>query len=500
MAEKFFNLVDEPWIPVAGVGRVSLMQVFTDTSYRALGGNPVQKIALLKLLLAIAQAAATPEDDAAWRALGTEGLAAACRKYLQQWRERFDLYGERPFLQMLAIKKAAVKSFGTVQPAVASGNTTLLTHGQTEQVMSNADKAMLLVTLMGFALGGKKTDNSVVLTSGYVGKQNAKGRPSTGNPGPAVAHMGLLHTFLLGEGLQQSLWLNLLTSEQIQASARFPAGIGTAPWENMPEGEDDSIARQLKTSLMGRLVPMCRFCLLAKDGLHYSEGIAHDNYKKGLWDPTVAVDPSGKENKALWANPDKRPWRELTALLGFIAQRQNHGFECWQLTCTLDRARDASDVLAVWSGGLRVSSNAGEQYATGNDDYVASEIWLTSAALGQSWLAQLDAEMAALDALAKQIYGRVMAYFKEQTVDGKNTAAQASQLFWQLCERDFQNLVNHCDSGDGHARMRQLLRRRFASYAQRAYDRHCPSDTARQLDAWAKCRPNTHKYLTEEVA
>ena len=54
-----FNLVDEQWIPVAGAGLVSLMRIFTDSSLRALGGNPVQKIALIKLLLAIAQAAAS---------------------------------------------------------------------------------------------------------------------------------------------------------------------------------------------------------------------------------------------------------------------------------------------------------------------------------------------------------------------------------------------------------------------------------------------------------
>ncbi|MCL5254743.1 MAG: type I-E CRISPR-associated protein Cse1/CasA, partial [Gammaproteobacteria bacterium] len=51
--ENRFNLVDEPWIPVADYGRVSLRQIFTNSDYRALGGNPVQKIALLKLLLAV---------------------------------------------------------------------------------------------------------------------------------------------------------------------------------------------------------------------------------------------------------------------------------------------------------------------------------------------------------------------------------------------------------------------------------------------------------------
>jgi len=34
--ENRFNLVVEPWIPIADVGRVSLKQIFSELSYRAL--------------------------------------------------------------------------------------------------------------------------------------------------------------------------------------------------------------------------------------------------------------------------------------------------------------------------------------------------------------------------------------------------------------------------------------------------------------------------------
>lgn len=497
--DQHFNLIDEPWIPVADKGRVSLRQVFSEPDYRALGGNPVEKIALMKLLLAIAQAAATPEDDDAWRAMGADGMARQCIGYLDKWHDRFDLYGARPFLQMPAIAAAELKSYGTVLPEVATGNTTVLNHGQVERLLTDAEKAVLLVCLMGFALGGKKTDNSIILSPGYEGKRNDKGKPSTSKPGPSVAHMGLLHTLLQGDSLWQSLWLNLLTRERIEQSLRYPAGVGTVPWEQMPAGEDDAVARQLTQSLVGRLVPLCRFCLLAEDGLHYSEGIAHPNYKEGVCDPTVAVNWSGKEPKALWVNPEKRPWRELTALLGFLAQQQGAGFQCLQLAASVERASKGIEAFAIWSGGLRVSSNAGEQYASGTDDFVESVIWLQSTALGDLWFAQLQAEMAALDELAKGLYGRVLAYFKSQLVDGVELAAQATHLFWQLCERDFQSLLHACDPDVANVATRHRLRRRFADYAQQAYDRYCPKDTARQLDAWARCRPNHSKYLQQEV-
>ncbi len=497
--ENRFNLVDESWIPVADHGRVSLRQIFSNPDYRSLGGNSVQKIALLKLLLAIAQAAATPKDEVEWKALGAQGLAERCLEYLDKWYDRFYLYGERPFLQMPAIKVAKVQSFGAVLPEVSTGNTTVLSQIQRQRDLDDGAKALLLLTLMGFALSGKKTDNSVVLTPGYAGKKNDKGRPSTGKPGPSVGHRGLLHNFLSGIDVWMTVWLNLLSLRQVGSMNIYPEDIGCAPWESMPQGEDCVQARKLKGSLMGRLIPLCRFCLLEKDGsLHYSEGIAHLGYKEGVVDPSVAVNNSGKEPKVLWVNPDKRPWRELTALLSFINLSDARGFQSWQVRAGVDRARSAVDTFAIWSGGLCVSSNAGEQYVSGSDDFVESQIWLNSDILEQRWFSQLKKEVDSLDELARNLYGRVRGFFKEQTVDGSKIAPQSTQLFWQLCERDFQSLVRHCDQTDEDAIARQQLRRRFANYVHLAYDKFCSRETARQLDAWAKCRPNNSKYLKQE--
>lgn len=497
--ENRFNLIDEPWIPVADHGRVSLKQIFSNSEYRSLGGNPVQKIALLKLLLAIAQAAATPKNETEWKELGAKGLADRCLAYLAKWHDRFYLYGDKPFMQMPAIRAARVQPYGAVLPEVSTGNTTVLSQVQVQRVLDDGGKALLLLTQMGFALSGKKTDNSVVLTPDYTGKRNDKGKPSTGKPGPSVGHMGLLHNFLIGKDIQQTLWLNLFTVQQLGQMNLYSEGVGCAPWEWMPEGEDCDQARRLKSSLMGRLLPVSRFCLIAEDGLHYSEGIAHASYKEGMVDPSMAVNYSGKEPKALWVDPEKRPWRELTALLGFFEQSDVQGFQSWQVRSGLDRACHSVEAFAIWSAGLRVSSNAGEQYASGSDDFVESQVWLNSEILGGIWFSQLKHEMDTLNDLAKNLFGRVQAYFKAQTVDGGKIAPRATQLFWQLCERDFQDLVDQCAQTEEAALQRRNLRRRFASYIHQAYDTFCPRDTARQLDAWASCRPNNSKYLKQEA-
>lgn len=354
MIENRFNLIDEPWIPIVDVGQVSLRQIFSHPEYRALGDNPVQKIALTKLLLAIAQSAYTPKDDEDWARLGPSGLAEKCLKYLDQWHDRFFLYGEKPFLQMPTIKVAAIQPFGAVLPEVSTGNTTVLTQSQVEKILSDADKSLLIVQLMGFGLGGKKTDNSVVLTPDYQYKSNDKGRPSTGKPSASVGFLGFLHNFLQGNFLQESLWLNLLTQQQVSDLGIYPRGLGTAPWQQMPVGENCVVAEDLKSSLLGRLLPLSRFCLMAEDGVHYSEGLAHLGYKEGVVDISISVDFSAKDPKAIWVDPGKRPWRLLTALLSFFSQSNNSkGFDCYQLRLTLPRA--LSHMPSVFVSGIKDS-------------------------------------------------------------------------------------------------------------------------------------------------
>ena len=506
--ENRFNLIDEPWIPVADVGRVSLKDIFSNPSLRALGGNPVQKIALTKLLLAIAQAAATPQDNDEWKAMGWQGMADKCLSYLSKWHDRFYLYGDQPFLQMPAISSAEVKSLGVLSPEISTGNTTVLTQSQKEPNVSDADKAITIIVQMGFGLSGKKTDNSIVLTAGYRGKQNDKGKAASGKAGVSVGHMGLLHSFWLGDSVVHSVWLNLFTHDDISESVMFPT-LGVAPWENMPIGEDDEIARALKESLIGRLMPLGKFCLLAENGIHYTDGIAHAGYLEGKADPTASVDFSQKKPKALWVNPSKRPWRELTSLLQFIEQGKAGGFETPQLKQTLKRVSRSAEQFAIWSGGLRVSSNAGEQYASGTDDYVQSEVWLHSSLLGGIFLEQLKLEMAQLEAIQKQLWAAVVRYFRQlsdidKSGSGKaqpfvaNQAEKATSSFWQLCERQSQALIDACDSTEEAKLQRLQLRKTFIAYAAQIFDQLCPNNSARQMDAWAQARPNFSKYLKDE--
>ena len=486
--------MDDPWIPVVDQGLVNLRTVFTNLELQALVGTPIQKISVQKLLLAIVQAAYTPLDDADWHQCDTRELARYCLDYLDKWHNAFELYGEHPFLQMPQIKQAKQTSYGAVLPEVSTNNTSVLTHIQMGTSLTDPEKALLLVCLMSYALGGKKVDNSVVLAQYYSGKTS-----SNGNPGPALAGTGLLHNFWQGNCLIETLKLNWLTRQDMQQSGMFPGGVGRPPWEKMPESEDCETARELKTSLMGRLVPLCRFVLLAENGLHYSEGIAHPNYKEGVVDPSVAVSFANKRPKVLWTDPEKRPWRELTALLSFIEDRQTKGYEILQLQTSLARVRQSTEVFGLWSGGLKVTNKAGEQYPAGNDDFVDSIVWLDSDALGENWFACLKEEMQKLNKVQQTLYTCIKKYYQAQCYNGTSLAQKATQLFWQQCENDFQQLVNICEPGEENQAARNQLRLRFYGYASQLYHQYCPSNTARRMSLWAEYLPSFAQFPNKEA-
>ncbi len=514
MMKNQFNLVIEPWIPVAGKGLVSLEDIFTDSEITALGGSPIQKIAVTKLLLAIAQAAWTPKDEAEWEKVGSDGVAKKAMTYLKKNKDLFWLYGEKPFLQTPLIEKlikkrtneelkkaktqgqkivieknGAPKNIGAALiPDLPSENNTILTQNQLREALSDAEKALFLITLMNFALGGKRVEKDVPsLSPSYSGKtDSAKAGPSIGN------HWGYLHSYLLATNIIDTVWLNILTQEQINEYKPWSEGLGVAPWEQMPSGESCKIANKLKKSYMGCLVSFCRFVFLKEDGIYYVEGLQYPSHKAGWREPTITIDESNVPPKLLWVDPSKRPWRELTALLSFMGTQSSNGFECRQIRWTIKRTKQLQK-FNIWSGGLKVRATAGDQSVKQDDDFVESEVHLEFSYLGSNWFSNLKQEMEELEKLSKVTYGATMGFFKAQKTENKKRGAQAANLFWQLCERKFQKLVDACNM-DAESD-RKKLRGIFAGFVNKSYDTYCPKDTARQLNAWAANRPNLAKYL-----
>lgn len=509
--ENRYNLIDEPWIPIVDVGKVSLRQLFSHSEYRGLGGNPVQKIALMKLLLAIAQSAYTPADDGDWRATHADGLAQKCLEYLEQWHDRFYLYGANPFLQIPKLSDLIgdgnPKQFGSgFYPDVISENNTILTQSQCGKKLSDSEKSVFIVTLMNFAFGGKRIHKNVpTLTPNYQGKTvSAKSAPSLGN------YVGYLHAYLTGMSLHDTIHLNLLTKIDISDVKFWTEGLGHAPWEIMPTGENCDTAKELKSSYMCCLISMSRFVLLKDDGIYYVEGLQHPSHKDGWFEPSITLNQQGESTKAIWLDVGKRPWRELTSLLSFLQSTNQVGFECRQIRLGFQRIKRRLEPIGVWSGGLKVRGSSGDQSVKQDDDFIESHLSLPAPHLitgsESSWFNSLSIEVTSMDDLAMRlglsVYDCNMRQVKGSNERDKRADAlkkQSQNLFWQLCESRFQDLVTHANYPEDVF----SLRKAFASFVQKAYDTYCPRNTARQIDAWAKNRPNLNQYLkknTEEIA
>ena len=511
-----FNLIDEPWIPVVDAGLVSIKDVFCTPDLGSLGGTPVQKIAMTKLLLAIAQAAATPENNGEWATMGPHGLAERSWEYLEKWHDRFFLFGERPFLQLSILGEiekelstrhiknndtTLKKNLLSMMPEFVDGtNAVRLFHSQVPRALSDAEKALLIVQVCGFALAGK-ADTSVRLSSRDPQKlpfDYVKSRERS-HPG---AFLGYLHNFLWNRHLLTTLWLNLFSGEQIR-EMRLYAGVGTPPWEKMPEGMDCDVARSLTENLMGRLVPLSVFCLLTDDGLLCTKGILHPTFADGGVDPSVAIDIVTRKWQRV--DPAKRPWRNLVSLLSFLDAQSSSGSDCWQIRLSLSRLNtlDAFPRIGIWSGGVKVSDKSGNSFINASDDFVESCVdEIPLGAIGD-WFSRFSHEIKSLERLSKILEKSVFDYYfreiKESSTKkdefSKQRAQSAARLFWELCEPHVKSLVEAC--ARSHANTSRSLRPTFAGIVETVYGLSCPCHTARQIDAWSRHHPNLKRYLEE---
>jgi CRISPR system Cascade subunit CasA len=473
MAENRFNLVDEKWITVVDHEFVSLNDIFSNFELKALGGNPAQKISITKLLLAIAQSAYTPKDIQDWKELNEKGISEKSLEYLKKNKDCFWLYGEKPFLQMLSAIKAEKRILSNVSIGATSGNTSMLFQNQIEKKLIDAEKARLVVELQNFAFYSKK------------GGIHA-------TPAPALGKFGFLHSFLLSSTILKTLWLNMLTDEQIKKIPFAKKGLGQAPWGKMPESKDCCVAKNLKETYIGRLVPISRFFLLDSDCLYYDEGIDYPDYSFSSFDISSAVDLFGKKPRSILVDPEKRPWRELTSLLSFS---QKKGFECCQLIFGIEKAKNVEKTIGIWSGGLKVSLQTGEQFFSERDDFVESESYFSLEKDISIQLDNLKLEMSFLEEIANIVFQCTKKFFYSMGIKRRkmqeNQAKQANNLFWQLAENHFQKLINACSDET----LIKNIHYDLIKEAHKAYDTFCSKETSRQIDAWAKNRPKLGKYL-----
>jgi len=356
------NIATEPWIPIVWHdGRpdlVSLTEAFSQGhDIPDLALRPHERIAVMRLLICIVQAALDgPADYDHWQTCRPR-IAPAARDYLKRWHDAFELFGSgRRFLQLDKVKKGTKKSgseeaegncSSKLDLALATGNNSTLfdNAGGSERDFAPAQLALNLLTFQCFSPGGRI---GVALCDG-------KETPGSGssNHAPCISG-GMLHALLRGKDLVESIHRNLMTKRQ--AEQFFGENCwGRPAWEHMPRGLADASALQnANRTYLGRLVPLSRAIFLAEDGhsLILANGLDYASYPE--WrEPTATVVTRKVKDQpvrvVLPASIERAAWRELHALaVKSVSQRTNGGPAALQ-NVTEEEAFD------LWVGGLVAS-------------------------------------------------------------------------------------------------------------------------------------------------
>ena len=214
MKNPEFNLLDEPWIPVrlldgtiADVGLLELLRRTTDIADLACE-LPTQSIAIQRLVLAVAYRVATPRDTRDWGRQWEDGAPTEQMiEYLERWRDRFYLFGDRyPFMQVADLRTAknSVSGLEKLIADVPNGEQFFTTrHGRALACIPPSEAARWLVHAQAYDPSG--------IRSGAVGDSQVKG--GKGYPiGPSwCGHLGLV--WLKGKDLDETLVLNLIPAD-----------------------------------------------------------------------------------------------------------------------------------------------------------------------------------------------------------------------------------------------------------------------------------------------
>ena len=320
------NLTTDRWIPVVltagGVDTMSLEQVFRDCGkIRDLAVRPHERIALMRLLLAITHAGLDgPRDDRDWRVC-RERLPKAAFQHLVEHRKAFNFIGEGPLFGQLYSGTKDSPQPRAKEPtwaskldlALATGNNpTVFDNGATDiRSFTSPDLARMLLAYQVC---------SPLIGRGYKGRS------------PCVEG-NMLHTLLLGGTLLETIWLNLLDRVFVQDNYG-PHAWGVPVWIAMPRSKGDKASeRNATTTYLGRLVPLSRTICFAesRQTIALENGLNYPAWDGNPAEPTATVVVKDKkERKVYRADLNRAIWRDLPSLAVKRRRDGSRGALAWQ--------------------------------------------------------------------------------------------------------------------------------------------------------------------------
>ena len=349
---KQFNLTGDPWIPVlwrnGRRSEVPLPELFERGGEIAdLAVPPAERIVLMRLLLCIVMRSMQeqeklPEYPADWLELTSDLIAKHAAEYLRKWRDAFDLYGDRAFLQANGLARQNNASQDKLDFTLASGNNhTLFDHAANEDGRTHSDAwlARKLLVSQSFSTGGT------------IGQNIWNGVPVPNSSGASPLMEGSpLHVFCLGQNILETLHLNLIFLAELNKIK-----LGVPVWEAPPDGP--AKAQEFDTTLFGRLVPISRAVKLTGDSSRVTVAEACRYSKLPNFTDPYLSNKKSKDKKAeekilyLGIYPDRHPWRELESLLTLAGPGPGSGVTPPK-NLLVKKYLPRESILRLWCGGV----------------------------------------------------------------------------------------------------------------------------------------------------
>lgn len=491
------NLTTDPWIPVVWQngqpGMVNLIEAFErGETVRDLAVRPHERIALMRLLICVAQAALDgPADRSQWEACRPR-IAPAGNSYLKKWRDAFELFGEKQrFLQVSNLKGLSGadddgdegSSVSKLDLALATGNNSTLfdNAGGATRTFRPAQLALMLLTFQCFSPGGR------IAVAAWKGKPTP-GKGSSDH-GPCIAG-SMLHALLRGQTLLETVHRNLLTMETV-AILVGKNGWGRPLWEHLPTSADDTIAVHNATATyLGRFLPLSRAIWIEENGTRalLANGLeypAYDEWREPSSTIIVRKRKDQEERAVLRSSLDRALWRELHSLAVQQISRDTVGgppvlqnvsidepFDLWVGGLVADKAKLLDTVEAVFHMPAEMLKEPGQRlYEDGAEhaQKIASKL---------GW-AVLTYRKQLGDDLTR----------REARDQANRVRSKAAAQYWTDIERDVQQLLDvvadptslAVDNDWSHTPWGKAV---WAAALQ-AFRVACPMNTPRQLQAFA---------------
>ncbi len=471
------NLTIDPWIPALRAdGRrelFSLRDLFAQAhELRDLAVKPHERIALMRLLLCITQAALDgPADEDEWQDCQSL-IQPRVAEYLEKWNAAFELFGEgRRFLQFSQLQSGKEADEGNAATkldlALATGNNSTLFDNLAgeDRTLQSARSAINLLTFQCFAPGGR------IGVAKWNGKETA-GKGSS-NHAPCTPS-SMVHGFLLRRTLLATLRQNLITREAV-ADAYGANRWGEPVWEMPVENASDKNATMnAALTFLGRQVPLSRAIRLNDDGLSVilANGLDYPIFP-AFREATATVIKRKEELALLPASTSRSLWRQLAAVS--VQRRASADGASGPLALTHETA---AAEITLWVGAL-VTDKAKIE------DVVESTYSLPTGMFSEFGRAAYEKGVAYAEEREGVLIQSVKVYASALKV-ASPAYDRARQHFWTRVEQHLSALFDLARNIELATDLPNCpWGRAVQAAAFDAYEQSCPRQTPRQIEAYA---------------